>query len=147
MVTESVPEPERHSSSPQYGQRFYQQLISSYANDVKHTLSVPLCAHTHFFLGCCIFILTPNRRKFSQSLTLRLRLMKTNPCLFSPGYPAAPGPRDLFSLASLWPGWFTDAIASVCPELTELMAHSVTFPTKPDLAKAVNRLPCEAGIL
>lgn len=54
---------------------------------------------------------------------------------------------DLVSPALLWPGWFSDAISSVCPEAGWADDGPGTFPTKPDSDKAINRFPYEAGIL
>lgn len=54
---------------------------------------------------------------------------------------------DLVSPALLWPGWCSDVISRVCPEAGWADDGPGTFPTKPDLDKAINRFPYEAWIL
>lgn len=126
MVTESVPEPERHSASPQYGRRYYQQLISSHANDIKHTHACCPSRCGHNVSGMLrIPPWTESKEFFRQGSRHESQTHQNKP-LFAICLLGSTSTRLVTYLARSHCGLagLTDTICSVCRKLDELMMLS-----------------------
>lgn len=127
LVTESVPKPERLSSTPPIWPKFLSAAV--------YTPEISSIRHFHPLdpLRVNLGRVSPGEPGSSKhnraSILLRIHQRAAH---------------DLFCPASLWPGWFTDTISSVCSKLAELLMAQAQF-----LQSQIwlSRLPHEAGIL